>query len=266
MERDLRLTATVANLLGLLLEKEQAESEARQRERLAVIGEVVANLAHHAKNIIASLRFGLGTLKLAVSRGHTEKLVQYVSMIETQQGRLSDLVLNMLSYSKERIPLRQQVGLQALIEEVTGPFRAQLEETGVTLVTTCEPPDLEVWAEPAALHRAFLNLLVNAIDALQSDTGREKAIRVAAERVDGRRVSVWFRDTGCGIPSAERERIFDVFYSTKGARGTGLGLAVVRKVILEHGGTISVDSAVDAGTEFTILFPEHAPDAARGAS
>jgi signal transduction histidine kinase len=84
--------------------------------------------------------------------------------------------------------------------------------------------------------------------------------------VDGRRVSVWFRDTGCGIPSAERERIFDVFYSTKGARGTGLGLAVVRKVILEHGGTISVDSAVDAGTEFTILFPEHAPDAARGAS
>jgi two-component system NtrC family sensor kinase len=266
LERDLRLTTTVANLLGLLLEKEQVEAEARQRERLAVIGEVVANLAHHAKNIIASLRFGLGTLKLAMNRGHTEKLPQYVSMIEAQQGRLSDLVLNMLSYSKERIPLRQKVRLGPLMEEVTEPFRARLGEAGVALHTSCEPPDLEIWAEGAALHRAFLNLLVNAIDALQTNTGREKAIRVTAERTEGRHVAVRFRDTGCGIPESERERIFDVFYSTKGAKGTGLGLAVVKKVVAEHGGTIRVDSTVNEGTEFTILLPESVPEDAGSAA
>lgn len=260
LERDLRLTATVANLLGLLLEKEEAEAEARQRERLAVIGEVVANLAHHAKNIIASLRFGLDTLKLAVSRGHTEKLAQYVSMIEAQQGRLSDLVLNMLSYSKERIPLRQKIGLGALINEVADPFRARLGESGIELVTSCVPPDLEVWAEAAALHRAFLNLLVNAIDAVQPNTERGKTIQVRAERVDGHRVVVRFRDTGCGVPAAERERIFDIFYSTKGAKGTGLGLAVVKKVVEEHGGSIAVESELNVGTEFTILLPEHGPD------
>ena len=262
MERDLRLTATVANLLGLLLEMELAESEARERERLAVIGEVVANLAHHAKNIIASLRFGLATLKLAVSRNQLEKLPQYVAMLETQQGRLSDLVLNMLSYSKDRTPMRQQVRLAELIEDVVAPFRARVAEGGVTIANTCEPADLQVWAEEAALHRVFLNLVVNALDALQANTGREKSLRVTACREDRHRVAIRFRDTGCGIPRDELKRIFDVFYSTKGAKGTGLGLAVVKKVVAEHGGTVSVDSQVGAWTEFTILLPEHAPDAA----
>ncbi len=266
MERDLRLTATVANLLGLLLEKEQAESEARERERLAVIGEVVANLAHHAKNIIASLRFGLATLKLSVSRGQTEKLPQYVAMLDTQQARLSDLVLNMLSYSKDRTPMRQQVRLADLIEDVVAPFKSRLAETGVTIANTCEPADLQVWAEEAALHRVFLNLVVNALDALQANTGREKSLRVTACREDQHRVAIRFRDTGCGIPRDEITRIFEVFYSTKGAKGTGLGLAVVKKVVAEHGGTVSVDSEVGAWTEFTILLPEHAPDAAGAAT
>ena len=266
MERDLRLTATVANLLGLLLEKEQAESEARERERLAVIGEVVANLAHHAKNIIASLRFGLSTLKLAVSRNQLEKLPQYVTMLDTQQGRLSELVLNMLSYSKDRTPVRQQVRLAALIEDVVAPFKARLAEAGVTITNACEPDDLQVWAEEAALHRVFLNLVVNALDALQANTGREKALSVTALREVGHRVAIRFRDTGCGIPREDLQRIFDVFYSTKGAKGTGLGLAVVKKVIAEHGGTVSVDSEAGAWTEFTILLPEHAPDAAGAAT
>lgn len=260
MERDLQLAATVANLLGLLLEKEQAESEARQRERLAVIGEVVASLAHHGKNIIASLKFGLSTLKLALSRGETDKVPQYLDLIETQQGRLSDLVLNMLSYSKERTPQRERVRLAALIEDVVNPFRSRPGETPVTFVTACDPPDLEVWAEEAALHRAFLNLTVNALDALTARTEGLRELRVAAQRdTDG--VVVRFRDTGCGIPPHERDRIFDVFYSTKGARGTGLGLAVVKKVITEHGGCVSVDSEPNAWTEFTVRLPGHGPDA-----
>ena len=265
MERDLRLTATVANLLGLLLEKEQAESEARERERLAVIGEVVANLAHHAKNIIASLRFGLSTLKLAVSRNQLEKLPQYVAMLDTQQGRLSELVLNMLSYSKDRTPVRQEVKLAALIEDVVAPFKARLAEAGVTITNTCEPCDLRVWAEEAALHRVFLNLVVNALDALQEKSEREKILSVTACREEGHRVAIRFRDTGCGIPREGIQRIFDVFYSTKGAKGTGLGLAVVKKVVAEHGGSVSVDSEVGAWTEFTIVLPEHAPDAAEAA-
>lgn len=263
MERDLRLTATVANLLGLLLEKEQSEAEARQRERLATIGEVVANLAHHAKNILASLRFGLSTLKLSVQRGQADKQAQYMEMLESQQARLSDLVLNMLSYSKDRTPVRQQVRLAALLEDVVGPFRARTADSGMTITVACEPADLEVWGEEAALHRAFLNLTVNAIDALQErrDAG-EKTLRVQASREPGLGAVLRFRDSGCGIPPQERARIFEVFYSTKGAKGTGLGLAVVKKVVEEHGGSVSVDSEPGAWTEFTVRLPEHAPDAA----
>ena len=266
MERDLQLAATVANLLGLLLEKEQAEAEARQRERLAVIGEVVANLAHHAKNIIASLKFGLGTLKMALDRGQTDKVPQYVAMIEAQQGRLSDLVLNMLSYSKDRKPLRQQVRLAALLEDIVAPFRARQAETGIAVTAACEPPDLEIWGEEAGLHRAFLNLVVNAMDALAVRTAGVRELKVTAGRDADQGVVIRFRDTGCGIPPEERDRIFDVFYSTKGARGTGLGLAVVRKVVAEHGGSVSVDSEVEAWTEFTVRLPGRGSDVTESSS
>lgn len=257
-ERDLRFTVTVGNLLGMLLDKEQAETEARQRERLATIGEVVANLAHHAKNILASLRFGMNTLGIALQRGETGKLPQYVAMLESQQARLSELVLNMLSYSKERTPARRQVRLAGLIDEVVLPLRDRMAELGVNLVTTCEPPDLEVWAEEAALHRAFLNLVVNALDALQERGDGDKALQIRAVR-DGDRAEIRFRDTGCGIPAEARPRIFDVFFSTKGANGTGLGLAVVKKIVEEHAGEISVTSEPGAWTEFTVRLRTHAP-------
>lgn len=257
-ERDLRLTVTIANLLGLLLDKEQAENEARQRERLATIGEVVANLAHHAKNILASLRFGVSTLGLALRRGDTQKLPEYVAMLESQQARLSELVLNMLSYSKDRTPVRAHVRLAAVIDDVLLPLRGRMAETGVALETACEPADLEVWAEEAALHRAFLNLVANALDALAERKEGPKTLQIRIVR-NGEYAEIRFRDSGCGISPDARPHIFDVFFSTKGANGTGLGLAVVKKIVEEHGGDVSVDSMPGSWTEFTVRLRLQSP-------
>lgn len=260
-ERELRLTATVANILGLILDRDRIEQESRERERLAVIGEVVANLAHHAKNVIAGLNFGLSNLKTATSRQDYEKLPQYLQLFETQYGRLSELVLNMLSYSKERTPIYGRVVVGRLVDDVALPFRERLTQAGMSLVVDCQPPGLAVWAEESALHRAFLNLLLNSMDALQETGDRPKEIRVTASSGKNGRVEIRFRDTGVGIEADDVEKVFDVFFSRKGAKGTGLGLAVVKKVITEHGGEVSVTSESGSWTEFVVTLPapEDAP-------
>jgi two-component system NtrC family sensor kinase len=254
-EKELRLATTVANIIGLLLDKDRMDQEARQRERLAVIGEVVANLAHHAKNVIAGMNFGLSSLKMAVSRGEFGKLPEYVRMFETQNGRLADLVLNMLSYSKERTPVAGKVLIRRVLDDVTLPFRERLSELGVSLAIECRPGEIEVWAEESALHRVFLNLLMNSMEALQAAGRGSKEIRVTVEPRDGTWVEIRFRDTGTGIDPDDIGRVFDVFFSRNGAKGTGLGLAVVKKIVTEHGGEVRVTSEPGAWTEFSIVLP-----------
>jgi signal transduction histidine kinase/pSer/pThr/pTyr-binding forkhead associated (FHA) protein len=262
-ERDLRLTATVANLLGLLLDRDRVEAEARQRARLAVIGEVVANLAHHAKNVIAGLNFGLSNLKSALARKDYDRLPQYVQLFEQQHGRLSEVVLNMLSYSKDRTPVYGTVQVKRMIDSIAQPFGDRLKDQGVALVVDCRPGDIAVWAEEAALHRAILNLFVNSLDALQASKGAAKEIRITAAPHDTDQVDIRFRDTGVGIAVEDMDKVFDIFFSKKGANGTGLGLAVVKKVVTEHGGDVQVTSEPGAWTEFRIRLPTP-PAASKG--
>jgi signal transduction histidine kinase len=106
-------------------------------------------------------------------------------------------------------------------------------------------------ADPQGIHRCLLNLLTNAIDAIDEERGE---IRLTT-RTAGESILISVEDNGVGIPPEARQEIFKVFYSTKGNRGTGLGLAVTKKIVEEHGGGITVDSAPGQGSRFTIRLP-----------
>jgi signal transduction histidine kinase len=252
-EKELRLATTVANLVGLLLDKDRMDHGARQRERLAVISEVVATLAHHAKDLMEGMNSGLSALKAVAAQRQFEKLPEQVRVFETRNDRLSDVVSNMLSYAKEWTPVYTRVNLGRVLEASASTVRGRLAELGVSLTVDCRPPEIEVWAEEAALQRVFLNLLMNSLEALQGETKGSKEIRVTVEPRDKSWVEIRFRDTGTGIAPDDLGKVFDVFFSKNVANGTGLGLAVVKKIITEHGGEVKVASEPGAWTEFSIL-------------
>ncbi len=262
-EMDLRFCATVANLLGVFLERNRLHDELVAQERLAAVGQVMAGLAHCAKNIITGLRLSMDALMRLIERQRYDQLAPCAQAMRTEERRLTELILDMLTYVKDRRPMRQPVVLSEVLREVAGTLQPLLDKARVRLEIDLADslPVLEV--EKLALHRVFLNLLHNAVDAFKDkppDSGPRRIRVTASPSSAAGTVAIVVHDTGCGIPAADLGRVFSVFFSTKGAEGTGLGLAVTRKIIEEHGGRITVQSRAGAWTEFRIDLPVRGED------
>jgi len=254
---DLRLAASVANILGLFLQKREYERESIKRARLAAIGEVIAGLAHYIKNVVTGFKLSIDALKSALKEKRMDYVQTFANSISRQEGRISDLMLNMLSYAKEREPIRARVDVANVVASVADPYRTEFEKEGISFEVERHPDAPDVFVEEMSLHRVFLNLLTNSHASVNAKRdGDEKVIRTTIRpAVGGETTDISFYDTGCGIPRDKLEKIFEAFYSTKGSGGTGLGLAVVHKIINEHGGALNVDSEEGKWTEFKITLP-----------
>jgi signal transduction histidine kinase len=158
--------------------------------------------------------------------------------------------MNMLAYSKQRRPEFQMVNLPGLIHEVVELAQPQCDRRNVALITEIDEDMPPIPADPGGLHQALMNLVNNAIDAVEPDTGAV-TISVQYDAI-AHQVTIVVSDNGPGIEADDLSRVYQPFYSTKGQRGTGLGLAVTRKIIDEHGGRIHVHSSPEEGTTFTI--------------
>lgn len=258
---DLRFAATVANMLGVFLQNVKYQEDLIRQERLAAVGQVIAGLAHYAKNIISGLRLSIGVLQRMIRKQPVEKLEGCIESIASEERRLTDLILDMLSYAKDREPLVLEMDVREVIDGIVQLYRQPMEERLITFDLDIDPEaPATIMAEKNALHRVFLNLLGNAIDALKDAEEGHRAIRVKVMPwPEAGGIEVRFRDSGCGIPKDKLDKIFGVFFSTKGSQGTGLGLAVSRKIVEEHAGTIVVDSQEGEWTEFRVRLPHQKP-------
>jgi signal transduction histidine kinase len=159
------------------------------------------------------------------------------------------MVLDMLTMSKQREPKRESTDLVQLIHDVITIANVSAQDAKVQLDWIPPQTHKPIFVDPEGIHRAILNLVLNAIDA----TGGRPDAQVSLELLqDNHSTQIKIQDNGIGIPKSQLKSIFSLFESTKGNRGTGLGLPVSQKIIQEHGGDISVVSVVDQGTTFTI--------------
>ena len=229
-----------------------------QAERLAAIGQTIAAVSHHIKNILQSLRSGGEILTMGIASKDDALLQQGWKMTEKAQGKIFDLVMDMLSYSKEREPAVEPTDLNALSREVLELIEPRAKELGVELDRNFEDRLPLLSVDPEGIHRALLNVVGNALDAVE---GRKNARVTVGTRRDPE--EGWFRllvlDNGVGIQPQQIHDIFKPFVSTKGARGTGLGLAVSRKILREHGGDILVQSQPGKGSKFILRLPSRSP-------
>ena len=228
-------------------------------ERLAAIGQTVAGLAHCIKNIVTALEGGVYVVSKALKKGDMTKLSTGWEMVERNIGKISDLVLELLSYSKERKPEYQSFSPNVIAEEVCELMDSQAKESGIEIVRDLDPNMGEAALDPKGIHRCLLNLASNAFDACISDEdeGKRHALQVSTKLESDGSITIQVSDNGSGMDEEVRKQIFRSFFSTKGSKGTGLGLLVTQKIVQEHGGTISVNSQPGKGSTFTIRLPSN---------
>jgi two-component system, NtrC family, sensor kinase len=255
-ERHLRLLQAVGLHLGLLLRHGELVEAALARERLAAMGETVANLSHSIKNILQALRGGADAVELALRRGDIAMAREGWPILGRNLDRIHSLTRNMLAYAKERALDLMRQNPNEIVQEIALLLAPAAERKRVRLSLELDPAMPPIVIDPDAVHQAVMNLLSNALDAVPERVGTIAVhTHFDAERCQA---EIAVTDNGPGIPEAIRPRLFEAFASSKGQRGTGLGLAVTRKIAVQHGGSVELVTTGSAGTTMRLLLPDRA--------
>lgn len=260
-EDHLMLAAAIAHQAALALEDTRYYRAMMQSERLAAVGQTIAAISHHIKNILQGLKSGSDLLKLGIHEDNRPLLLQGWKTLEKNQVRIYDLVMDMLSYSKEREPSLEETDLSAVANDVIELLEGRAKELNIKIEKKYDPQLKPLQADAEGLHKALLNIVSNAVDALQETSDAVITISTLLEN-NGRWAQLVVQDNGPGIPPEIQANIFKPFVSTKGSKGTGLGLAVSRKIMREHGGDVILHSSVGHGAKFIMRLPLPASDAA----
>jgi PAS domain S-box-containing protein len=238
-------------------EIKRLEKELLKSERLAAIGQTVAGLAHGIKNILHGLKGGSYLVDIGIKKNETEKLKKGWDMIKRNIGRTSNLAMDLLSYSKEREPELEACFPNEIAGDVCALLQDKAREHDITIIRQFDDAIGELVMDPHTIHEVLLNLLSNAVDACLFDDDMSKNWQVSLKTAQEQDNIIMFEvtDNGVGMDEEVLHNLFTSFFSTKGHRGTGLGLMVTRKLVDEHGGNIKVTSQRGKGTTFTVRLP-----------
>lgn len=240
-----------------LRELKELERQLVQSERLAAVGQTVAGLAHGIKNILHGLKGGSYLVDLGIQKQDRQRLTQGWEMIKRSIGRTGNLVMDMLSYSRERKPQLEECDPNEIAAEVCALVEETARASRIELRRAFDPAIGRGLLDPTTLHTVLLNMLSNAVDACRFDEveGKQWQVSLKTEQEPGGMLRFEVRDNGMGMSAEVLEKLFSSFFSTKGHHGTGLGMLVSRKLIQEHGGTIAVSSKAQVGTTVTARLP-----------
>ncbi len=238
----------IVSLCAIAIERSRLSEENLRSHVLATVGQVASSIVHDFKNGLFVLRGHADLLELSTEdtkvRHHCRKILECVD-------RLTHLSQDVLDFAKVREPRRETVDLRPFFEAVIEPMVPRAAELGVTL--QAEGPPCLIKLDPARFTRVMENLLTNALDATVGMSGE---ILVTWFQTTGG-VQIRVKDQGRGIPKRVVKRIFEPFFSYGKKKGTGLGMATVKKIVEEHGGTLEFLSEEGQGTEVNILLPDH---------
>lgn len=260
-EDHLKLMIAIGHQAALAVEDTRYYSAMVQAERLAAIGQTIATLSHHIKNILQGIRGGSYLIEMGLKEHDEEVVGKGWKIVDRNQNRISALVLDMLTFSKEREPDLTTANLNAVIADVVEVVHVRADELHVELVWQPAESMPDMVFDPEGIHRAVLNVVTNALDAM-ADRETPGRVEVATHYLpDANLTRITVNDNGPGIPPDQIEHLFSPFVASKKSHGTGLGLPVSQKILREHGGQILVQSEPNEGCRFTLELPATLPQA-----
>lgn len=255
--------AAIANSLAGLIERHQSEQEKEnlrgqltETERLAALGRITANVSHTIKNPLTAIGGFANRLMDVLPEGTVEK--KYARTIFEQAVRLENVLQNVLLFSRRDADLREDCNASDILQKALTMYEDLCREKSIQVVQNVGDVPAIVGNREQML-QAIENILSNAIDAMP----RGGVLTVTAERdykAGTPYVALKIKDTGEGIAAENANKIFEPFFTTKLlTKGTGLGLSITKKVVEDHGGYITVESAAGLGTTFSLFFPSKPP-------
>jgi signal transduction histidine kinase len=230
-----------------LSEIRKLHEQLREKEHFSAIGKVAAGVAHEIRNPL----FGITSVAQILGREIKEDTPQkaLIDAMLSETSRLNTLVEDMLLYGRSTKLAPQPVDLNELIEGVVRFHQGGITEKGLKVVNVFDEGLPPLLLDQGQIKQVFLNLLVNAVDA--SGAGDEIMVRTG---IKGESAVIEITDNGVGIPVDDLPKVFDLFYTTK-EKGTGLGLAICRKIVEDHGGTVTISSMPGKGTSIRLKLP-----------
>lgn len=250
--RDLTIMATQA---AISIENARLMTESVRNARLAAIGETVAGVSHCVKNILTILNGGVSQAERGLAREDWDMIATATEMLRRGVSRVSVLVTDLLQLARDPQSTPTPQDVRALLNDVASTVEHTAVERGVSLDTQFDDDTSMQSMDGMQLYRCLLNLATNAVEAVSEGDGH---VTLGVKTIDGEggpAVQFTISDDGPGVPKANQTRVFDPFFSTKGSKGTGLGLAVARKIASDHGGTLELSSESGNGTTFKLTIP-----------
>jgi signal transduction histidine kinase len=242
-------------------ELEKAQDEMIKAERLASIGETVASLAHCIKNISTGLGGGMYMVHTGMAREKPDLIEEGWAMFQRNLERVSDLVLDLLRYARQKEPQRTSNRVNEIVFEVVRAFEKYADDHRIKLNKALAPNIPETLVERDGIHRMLAHMVSNAIDACiyDADTSKKWEVTVTTkiEKAgdSGKTILIEVTDNGCGMTDEIKAHLFERFFTTKAGHGIGLGLLVAQKIIHEHDGEISIESEAGKGTTVSVQLP-----------
>lgn len=264
IKEQLDLLNAVGQHTGLALANADEHLKRVNSERMAAIGETVASLSHSIKNILQGLRGGADVVEIGLNKNDLAITQNGWGILRRNLDRIASLTMNMLAFGR-KLQLELELSrLSKVAEDCAQLFEKQCQEKGIALIVDADPEMPPIMIDPNLLHQALMNLIANAIEAVEHDIGAI-TIRVGfnESRPDPNKPGAMLRpaatitviDNGPGVEEDKLAWIFEPFNTTKGLKGTGLGLAVTKRIVYEHKGRIRLESTPGKGASFKIILP-----------
>ena len=258
----LALLNAVGQHTGLALANSELYAQKLHAERLAAMGETVASLSHSVKNILQGLRGGADVVEMGLKKDDLKVARGGWGILKRNLDRIMGLTMNMLAYSRPRTLEVELVKVGPLLEDCASLLKDRCTAKGVTLLIDVDADLPPIPMDSGQMHQALMNLMTNAVEAVAPQVGNV-TVRAQFFPAGGRsklisplgEAHISVIDNGPGIAPEMSGRIFEPFFTTKGLRGTGLGLAVTKRVAELHHGRVELKSSPNRGTTFTFILP-----------
>jgi len=263
-------TAPIHNALGEIesvMEMSTNITPIRQlQSQLESTGLLISSISHGIKGMLTGLDGGIYMVKTAMEKDNPARLQKGWGMVQRNVQKIRNMVLNILYYAKERQPNYEIVEASELVDEVLEVVQPKADRNAIELKFALAPEAGNFEVDHKALRALLINLTENSLDACRVDKKKDEHTVTVGLGGDEESVEIEVNDNGIGMDQETREKAFSLFFSSKGAEGTGLGLFIANNIAQNHGGHIDVESELGKGTRFVVKIPRKHDDRSNGAA